>query len=337
MQSTHSFPLADVDNRSIYELTWNTHAGAVLELGLEMGLFEFLAAGPQSIEAVAAEFSLSLFGAEAMLAVSAAAGMLAASAGGEMFGLNENGRTFLLKESPFYYEGFFPRRWSFMDELRAAVSAKQPPPDPLAVNMKEASVEDVRGFINRMHILTLPVAGGLARLPVFSGIERLLDVAGGSGSLSCAIAAENPNIHCTVLDLPAVCTIARENIDRYGLSDQVDTLPGDMFQEPLPTDYDAILFGNIFHNWEADTCQLLARKAYEALPPGGNILLHEMLLNENKDGPLTIACFSVSMLLHEKGKQYTLTELKGFLEEAGFGAVSAVPAAGYYSLVTAQK
>jgi len=333
----HSFPLVEVDNRLIYELTWNSRAGAVIELGLEIGLFDYLAQSPRSIENVATKFELSLFGAEVLLAVSAAAGFLVAGEGGSTFRLNDDGRTFLRKDSPFFYTGFYPRQWPFMDRLRKAFKADQNPPDPLAINMKEATVEDVRGFIDRMHILTLPVAGGLARLPVFGRIQKLLDVAGGSGSLSCAIAAENPNIHCTVLDLPPVCTIAQENIETYGLEEQIDTHPGDMFRDPLPTGYDAILFGNIFHNWDAETCRLLAQKAYDALPPGGTILLHEMLLNENKDGPLTVACFSVSMLLHEKGKQYTFSELKRFLEAAGFGEVSAVPAAGYYSLVSGRK
>jgi len=62
-----------------------------------------------------------------------------------------------------------------------------------------------------------------------------------------------------------------------------------------------------------------------------------MLLNERKDGPLTVACFSIAMLLHEKGKQFTASELEELLAEAGFNNFRATPTFGYYSLVTATK
>jgi hypothetical protein len=62
-----------------------------------------------------------------------------------------------------------------------------------------------------------------------------------------------------------------------------------------------------------------------------------MLLDATKDGPLGVACFSVSMLMHEKGKQYTLGEPSGVLEGAGFEGVQAQPSFGWYSLVSATR
>ena len=79
-----------------------------------------------------------------------------------------------------------------------------------------------------------------------------------------------------------------------------------MFSDPWPGSYDGVLFGNIFHDWDWKSCQYLALQAFNALNPGGKICLHEMLLNELKDGPLVLACYSVAMLLHERGKQDTV-------------------------------
>jgi 3-hydroxy-5-methyl-1-naphthoate 3-O-methyltransferase len=45
----------------------------------------------------------------------------------------------------------------------------------------------------------------------------------------------------------------------------------------------------------------------------------------------------ILMLLGTKGRQYTLAELRGFLEGAGFQEVNARPTCSYYSLVTARK
>ena len=62
-----------------------------------------------------------------------------------------------------------------------------------------------------------------------------------------------------------------------------------------------------------------------------------MPLAEGRDGPLTVACFSVAMLLYEKGKQYTLSELEEMLAAAGFVEFESAASHGYYHLIGARK
>ena len=81
----------------------------------------------------------------------------------------------------------------------------------------------------------------------------------------------------------------------------------------------------------------MAKKSFDALRPGGWVCLHEMLLNESKDGPLVTACMSIAMILHERGKQYTSTELSSILTAVGFSDFKVTSVFGYYSLVTARK
>jgi acetylserotonin N-methyltransferase len=83
---------------------------------------------------------------------------------------------------------------------------------------------------------------------------------------------------------------------------------------------------------------MLARKSFEALPAGGRILLHEMLMDDDGCGPLAPAAFSMMMLLGTKGRQYSLPELREFLAAAGFTDVESWrTGGGYYSLVMARK
>jgi len=196
---------------------------------------------------------------------------------------------------------------------------------------------DVQAFIEIMHAMTLPAASRLAEQPVFDRIRRLLDVAGGSGSLSLAIASRHPEVRCTVMDLKPVCRIAERHVRDRGLSDQITVTARDMFKNPWLSGFDGLLFGNIFHDWDLESCGFLARRAFDALEPGGTICLHEMLLNEKKDGPLTVALCPVAMLLHEKGKQFTPSELETLLADAGFRNIQVTRSFGYYSLVTAAK
>lgn len=188
-----------------------------------------------------------------------------------------------------------------------------------------------------MHAHSCAAAIGVAGHPVFAQVERLLDIGGGSGVFSIAIAQRWPDLRGTVMDLATMCDAALHYMREGGVTDRVDTLAVDMFREPWPAGYDALFFSNIFHDWTDETCLALARKAYDRLPSGGRIMLHEALINDNGDGPATTASFSILMLYGTQGRQFTLPELTALLGEAGFVDCEASATCGYYSLVMARK
>ena len=333
--SPNKYPVPLAEDHPLHDLIWRQNALPMTALAQEVGLFERLQDQPATIEAVAAMLDVTPRAAEIMVAVVAALGFLEALSDGR-FGLTAVGRTYLLPSSPFAYGPFLSADHPTLDKLRRAFLAGEPS-QPLAVNMETLSIERVRKFITQMHATTFAAASGLAGQDSLARVQKLLDVGGGSGSLSLAIAAHYPQIQCTIMDFEPVCVIAREYVAKYGFEDRVGAAAVDMFREPWPAGYDGVLFGNIFHDWDVDTCHFLAQRAFEILEPGGTILLHEMPLNDTKDGPLTVACFSISMLLHEKGKQYTSHEFKAMLTHAGFTDFRSVPTFGYYHLVSAIK
>ena len=134
-----------------------------------------------------------------------------------------------------------------------------------------------------------------------------------------------------------MCDVAQNYIDQGSVADRVDTVAVDMFREPWPEGYDAVFFSNVWHDWNFKTCSWLARRAYQSLPAGGRILLHEMLLDDDGAGPRTAASFSMLMLLATQGQQFTFSELRTLLENAGFGGIETKPTAGYYSITTGYK
>src|SRR6185436_18840823 len=101
--------------------------------------------------------------------------------------------------------------------------------------------------------------------------------------------------------------------------------------------YDAIFFSDIFHDWDRETCLQLGRQSYEMLPTGGRIYLHEMLLDDTRDGPLVAIALSMRMLVATLGKQFTFGELDELLRECGFEEVSVTSTSSYFSLVSAIK
>lgn len=81
----------------------------------------------------------------------------------------------------------------------------------------------------------------------------------------------------------------------------------------------------------------LARRAYDALPPGGRVFVHEMLLADDGSGPVTTASFSLFMLFGTQGRQYTEGEVREILASAGFRDIDARQTHGYYSVVSGRK
>jgi cyclopropane fatty-acyl-phospholipid synthase-like methyltransferase len=188
-----------------------------------------------------------------------------------------------------------------------------------------------------MHANCLAAALVAAQRVDLSATQRLLDVGAGSGCFSIAFAQANPKLHCTIMDLPSMCEIATGYTRAAGVEARVDTRAVDMFRQDWPHGYDAILFSNIFHDWDFETCKALAARAYSALPSGGRILLHEMLLDDSHDGPPTATAFSLYMLLGTKGQQFTAAELARIVTEAGFTNPRVIPCHGYFSVLSAEK
>jgi hypothetical protein len=174
--------------------------------------------------------------------------------------------------------------------------------------------------------------------PLFAQVRSVLDVGGGSGVFSIEIAKSQPALRATVMEIAAVCAEADRYIAAAGMAQRIRTEAVNMFTQAWPSDYDAHFLSNILHDWSDDTCRLLLKKSFDALPSGGRIVLHEMLMDDDGCGPLPAAAFSLLMLLGTRGRQYSLPELRGFLEPAGFRDVEAFSTGGgYYSLVVARK
>ena len=334
--ASERFPIPSISDQPMYELIWLRHSLPSVQVGQEKGVYDRLAKSAATLSELTTELDLPSRAAEAIVAISAGLGFLSCGEG-DRFSLSELGRSYLSSESPFYYGRLMPDDDAHLLKLREAVEKGDGPVDPRAVGMGDLDPKMIEDFIGKMHTWTRAAAGALAKQKAWSNVRHLLDVGGGSGSLSIATALEHPEFRSTVYDLDPVCRIASKNISDVGLSDRISTKVGNMFEPGWPEGHDAVLFGNIFHDWDEGSCRTFAKNAFEALEPGGRIFLHEMPLNEKKDGPLLVACFSVSMLIYEKGKQYTLGELDGFLSEAGFVDFTSEPTHAYYHLVSARK
>lgn len=315
----------------------------------EVGLFEKLGSDALPIEALADRLGVQPVPLGVVLSLVAALGFVEVRQ--RCYALTDVARTYLVSNSPFYWGALLfdtvhgapgedpVKTWLVKMMRKPADSTGQSDEGSPARGWESGQIgfEQARRVAAVMHAHSLASAIGAARSNVFAGVRQLMDVGGGSGIYAVAAAQRHPELHATVLELPAMCEAARAYIEDGDVGGRVETAAVDMWREPWPEGHDALFFSNIFHDWNREQNLELTRKALAVLPTGGRIILHEQLLHDTQDGPRTVASFSVMMLRTAWGKQYSFPELREILETAGFSAIAARHSCGYYSLVTARK
>jgi acetylserotonin N-methyltransferase len=333
----------------IWDIWMSQHHLPTVTVADELGIFASLAETPATIPELALRMGFDERATAAVLRLLTSLGLLL-QAGGR-YHLTATARSYLLPDGFAYWGDVFKnaRTYSLHLLLKEKLLRKAIPVsadgrpnagDSNAPADKWASGEidltAARNVAAFMHAHSRAAAFGAAESAEFSDARKLLDVGGGSGCFSIAFAQKRPDLSCTVLELPQMCLVAEEYIGRAGLSPRVNTMPLDMFRQEWPRGYNAHFYSNIFHDWSFETCAWLARQTFDSLPSGGGIIVHEMLLDDDKAGPITTAAFSM-LMLNTQGQQFTFDQLREILEAAGFVKVTVKHSHGYYSLVTAVK
>jgi hypothetical protein len=328
------------DDTAIWDLWLSQYHLPVVLASEELGVFSLLAEAPRDVAELCTRLHLSARSVAALTNALASTGFIVKRQ--EQFHLTDLSRKYLVQGSEFYWLPML--RGTGYGQMTTDALMQALHTDNLGRDDRisrrwehgEMTPEDAHGSNMRMHSHSLPSAVGMAANGNFDGVHRLLDIGGGSGCFSIQLALRYPSLRCTVADLPPVAADTRTYIERSGCADRVDAVPFNMFEDPWPTGYDAIFFSNIFHDWDPQRRDDLAQRSFAALPAGGRIFLHEMLLNDTQDGPMPAAMFSV-MMLGTRGKQFSFAELDDLLTRAGFVQTKATPSHGYYSLVSATK
>jgi len=338
------YELPAVDDTPIWDIWLSHYKLPALTAALKIGLIEALAQAPYTADQLCEQLGFERPNAQVILQMLVVMGLLDYQQ--EQYHLTEVSRLYLVKDSPFYWGGVLDvvcednrQHLALIEKLGGSAAALDDPFEPPAESWEKGQVEleQARRIARFMHSHSCPAAAGMAKNSLFGEVKRLLDVGGGSGCFSIALAQSHAVMHCTIMDLPTMCEIATDYIAEGSVSDRVDAVAVDMFREEWPAGYDAMLFSNVFHDWNMETNADLAASAFSALPSGGRIFLHEMLLDDSGVGPETANAFSVLMLVGTKGRQFVYAELAELLEHAGFTDIAVQPTYGYYSLVSGRK
>ncbi|XVF57285.1 hypothetical protein PTKIN_Ptkin06aG0192800 [Pterospermum kingtungense] len=111
---------------------------------------------------------------------------------------------------------------------------------------------------------------------VFEGLKSVVDVAGGTGTLTKALAKAFPQMDCTVFDLPHV-------VDGLQGSENLNYIGGNMFDK-VPSG-DAIILKMVLIDWSDEDCVKILKRCKEAIggkDKGGKVIIIDMIMKNQE-------------------------------------------------------
>ncbi len=318
------------DPTQIMALATGYWASATLLAASDLHIFRALGEGARTAEEVARESAAPVRAVAMLLDACAGLGLLVkdGNEAGSRYANAPASAAFLVPGRPGYLGDAL--RWSadqfaLWGSLAEAVRKNAPLAGP-SKHLGE-DPEQTRNFVLGMQNRARGVARGVIPFLNMDGAVSLLDIGGGPGTYATLLAQKYTSLQVTVLDLPEVVAIAGELIAEAGMSERVQTRPGNAVTDDYGTEaFDAILFSGVLHQMDKGTIRRMLQKARRALNPGGRVIVSDIMLEPGKTAPAFAALFSLQMLLSsEAGAVFSAEECASWLEDAGFSDVTVQP------------
>src|SRR5271154_5757485 len=140
-------------------------------------------------------------------------------------------------------------------------------------------------FSSAQHTGSVGPARLMAKRVDLKDCRKLLDVGGGSGAYSIAFCAANPQLSATILDFPETVDTAKRYAREAGLADRIAHLAGNAVAVDWPAGHDVVLMSYVWSAVGEADIAVLAKRAADALPPGGLALIHDFMVDDAREGP----------------------------------------------------
>ena len=200
-----------------------------------------------------------------------------------------------------------------------------------------ADPERLRGFLKSMTGISRGANIAIAKQFPWADYKSAVDVGTAQGDLISQVALANPHLAGTGFDLPAVGPIFEDYITANGLAGRVTFSPGSFFDAPIPN-ADVVMMGHILHDWDLPTKKMLIRKAHEALPTGGALIVYEAIIDDDRSKNTFGLLMSLNMLIETPGGfDYSGADCTAWMQEAGFHSTRVEHLVGPDSMVIGIK
>ncbi|MGE0100998.1 MAG: methyltransferase [Blastocatellales bacterium] len=311
---------------------------------VEMGVFTELANGPEKFESLSGRLGLHPRSARDFLDTLVALGFLIRT--DNVYGNTPETDMFLDKKKPSYIGGILEmanhRLYRFWGHLTEALRTGQPQNEaktggPGLFETLYAEPARLREFLAAMTGISHPANATIARKFPWADYSTFADVGTAQGDLAVQISLANPHLRGHGFDLPEVAPIFEEYSQAVGVSERLSFIPGDFFKDELPR-VDVITMGHILHDWDLPTKRMLIKKAFEALPKGGALIVYESIIDDDRSKNAFGLMMSLNMLIETPGGfDYTGADCQSWMKDAGFTSTRVEHLVGPDSMVIGIK
>lgn len=317
--------------RALFDLCAGFVYSQVLAACVQLGLFDLLAPGPQSLGPLAQRLGLDEAAALRLLDAARALRLIE-SRGPGRYGLGPLGAA--LRGNPGVAAMIEHHALLYADLadpvalLRGTPATRQlaaywPYAGPPGADGPSAAA--VASYTRLMSSSQAMIAAQVLDAYPLSGHRCLLDIGGGDGTFLTLAAARTPDLKLILFDLPPVAAVAAARFTAVGLGSRASAQGGDFRRDPLPHGADVASLVRVIHDHDDAAALAILRAVRAALPADGTLLVAEPMADTPGAEPVGHAYFGFYLLAMGSGRPRSAAMLSGLLAAAGFSRIRAVP------------
>lgn len=332
-----------VTSAKIMQLGTGFWGSKTLLSAIELGLFTELAKSPLDGKTLGKRLRLHPRSARDFLDALVALGMLKRT--GTRYANTAETARFLDRAKSSYVGGILEmcnarlyRFWGSLTEaLRTGKSQNEAKTGEDFFSTLYSDPQRLENFLTAMTGLSIGSAQIIAKKFPWKGYHTFVDVGCAQGGVAVEIALAHKHLAGDGMDLPVVQPIFEAYAQARGVGKRLRFHRGDFFRDPLPQ-RDVIIMGHILHDWNLDEKMMLLRKAYDALPPGGAVIIHEALIDDARKQNAFGLLMSLNMLIETHGGfDFTGADCRKWMKDVGFKRTQVVRLAGPDGMVAGYK
>jgi ubiquinone/menaquinone biosynthesis C-methylase UbiE len=327
--------MAKMNAEHLVDLALAFQKSRVFLTACELGVFTAINKAAKSSHEVASELGTAERHTDRLMNALCGLGLLKKR--GRQFRNTSLALKYLVRTSP-YYMGSVMHYVNMWDTWSALTPVIRHGRSMVKKGLNDRGKKWLKPFIATMHERGRRDAASVAKMIDLSGDLKVLDVGGGSGAYAMAFVKAYRGITATVFDLPNVVPLTKKYIREEGLSDKIKVVVGDFNTDALGNGFDAVFLSAIIHMNSPGENRALLRKAACALRSPGQIIIQDFIMDEDRVNPPFGAFFALNMLaVTRSGDTYTESEVRAWLEEAGFEKIARKDTGTGTSLIMGRK
>lgn len=312
-------PLTDV--REISQIAYGFMASKALFAALNLDVFTRLASGPKSLEALAAEADIVASRLRTLLTACVSLGLLERDDGG--YRNSPASQAYLVRSAPMYFGDYYRFQidrqiYPAFQNLDRALRG-----DRIDFYGLMGDAAEAESFSRAQHSGSLGPAHVLTKLVNLSECERLLDVGGGTGAFAISLCRRYPAMSATIIDFPGIRPLAERLATEARLADRVTFLEGNALTSEWPDHQNVVLMSYLLSAVAEEDGRRLIARARRVLKPGGQLVLHDFMTEDDRRSPTSAALWLLAaVLMDPDAPALTPAWLSQVVTESGFTDIS---------------